>query len=83
MSGTDGQIQQILLRIASLSLFARFSSCDYSYFQFLNLKKWFGEKRFTTREQLIAEIEAYFERLDKLYYSDGLKKLENGLSISS
>jgi len=33
-------------------------------------------KRFTTREQLIAETEAYFEELDKSYYSDGLKKLD-------
>jgi len=49
--------------------------CDY--FLFPNLKKWFGGKRFTTREQLTAETEAYFEGLDKSYYSDGLKKLEN------
>jgi len=56
------------------SIFVRFS-CDY--FLFLNLKKCFGGKRFTTREQLIAETEAYFEGLDKAYYSDGLKKLEN------
>jgi len=41
--------------------------CDY--FLFPNLKKWFGGKRFPTREQLIAETEAYFEELDKLYYS--------------
>jgi len=47
------------------------------YFLFPNLKKWFGGKRFTTREQLIAETKAYFEKLDKSYYSDGLKKLEN------
>jgi len=39
--------------------------CDYSLFP--NLKKWFGRKRFTTREQLIAETETYFEGLDKLY----------------
>jgi len=51
-------------------------SCDY--FLFPNLKKWFGRKRFTIREQLIAKIEAYFEGLNKSYYSDGLKKpLEN------
>ena len=49
--------------------------CDY--FLFSNLKKWFREKRLTTREQLIAETEAYFEGLDKSYYSDDLKKLEN------
>ena len=48
--------------------------CDY--FLFPNLKKWFRGKRFT-REQLIAETEAYFEGLNKSYYSDGLKKLEN------
>ncbi|KYN39192.1 hypothetical protein ALC56_06618, partial [Trachymyrmex septentrionalis] len=34
-------------------------------------------KRFTTREQLIAETEAYFKGLDKSYCSDGLKKLDN------
>ena len=49
--------------------------CDY--FLFPNLMKWFEGKRFTTREQLIAETEAYFEGLDKSYYSNGLKKLEN------
>ncbi|KAG5306987.1 SETMR methyltransferase, partial [Acromyrmex insinuator] len=49
--------------------------CDC--FRFLNLKKWFGGKRFTTREQFIAETEAYFEGENKSYYSDGLKKLEN------
>jgi len=84
----DGQIQRIPLRIASpSSIFARFSRpCDY--FLFPNLKKWFGRKRFITREQLIVETEAYFEGLDKSYYSDGLKKLENhhwiiGSNVSS
>ncbi|KAG5328403.1 SETMR methyltransferase, partial [Acromyrmex charruanus] len=49
--------------------------CDY--FLFSNVKKCFGGKKFTTREQLIAEAKAYFEGLDKSYYSDGLEKLEN------
>jgi len=49
--------------------------CDY--FLFPNLKKWFGGKRFTTKEQLSAETEAYFEELNKSYYSVDLKKLEN------
>ncbi|XP_018351804.1 PREDICTED: glutamyl aminopeptidase-like [Trachymyrmex septentrionalis] len=35
--------------------------CDC--FLFPNLKKWFGKKRFITREQLIAETEVYFEEL--------------------
>jgi len=39
------------------------------YFLFPNLKKWFGGKRFT-REQLIAETEAFFEELDESYYSE-------------
>ena len=47
----------------------------YDYSLFPNLKKWFGEKRFTAREQLIAE--KAFERLDKSYYSNDLKKLKN------
>jgi len=56
------------------------ASCDY--FLFPNLKKWFGGMRFTTREQLIAETEAYFEGLDNHYYINiilfgWLKKLEN------
>ena len=33
------------------------------YFLFSNLKKWFGGKRFTIRELLIAETEAYFEQI--------------------
>ncbi|KAG5334155.1 SETMR methyltransferase, partial [Acromyrmex heyeri] len=49
--------------------------CDY--FLLPNLKKWFGGKRFFIREQLITKTEAYFEGLNKSYYSDGLKKLEN------
>ncbi|KYM76434.1 hypothetical protein ALC53_13149, partial [Atta colombica] len=59
-------------------IFHTLASCDY--FLFPNLKKWFEwfeGKRFITREQLIAETEAYFERLDKSYYLDGLKKLKN------
>ncbi|KAG5333415.1 SETMR methyltransferase, partial [Acromyrmex charruanus] len=54
-------------------------TCDY--FLFPNLKKCFGGKRFTTREQLIAETEAYFEGLDKSYYSDGLKKQVNCIEL--
>ena len=69
--GTNGQIQRISLRIAS-PYSPDLVPCDD--FLFPNLKKWFGGKRFITREH---ETEAYFEGLDKSYYSDGLKKLEN------
>jgi len=54
------------------SIFARFN-----LLRLFPKKKWFEGKRFTIKEQLIAETEAYFEGLDKSYYSDGLKKLEN------
>ncbi|KAG5336727.1 SETMR methyltransferase, partial [Acromyrmex heyeri] len=47
--------------------------CDY--FLFPNLKKWFGGKRFTTREQLIAETEAYFE--GQIILFGRLEKVEN------
>jgi len=70
--GIDGQIQRILLRIASpSSIFARFSPlrlCPVS-----KLEEMVRRKE-TIREQLIVETEIYFEGLDKSYYSDGLKK---------
>jgi len=49
--------------------------CDY--FLFPNLKKWFGENRFTIKEQLITETGAYFEGLDKLLFGwlEKVKKL--------
>ncbi|KAG5345037.1 SETMR methyltransferase, partial [Acromyrmex heyeri] len=55
--------------------FARFSLLRL--FPVSKPEEMFGGKRFTTREQLIVETEAYFEGLDKSYYSDGLKKLKN------
>lgn len=48
--------------------------CDY--FLFPNLKKWLGGKRFTSRDEVIDETNAYFEGLEKTYFSDGIKKLE-------
>jgi len=48
---------------------ADLAPCDY--FLFPNLKKWFGGKRFTTeRAAHRTETEAYFEGLDKSYYSN-------------
>jgi histone-lysine N-methyltransferase SETMAR len=49
--------------------------CDY--FLFPNMKKWLGGKRFEDREELIGETEAYFEGLEKSYFLEGIKKLEN------
>ncbi|KAG5324483.1 SETMR methyltransferase, partial [Acromyrmex heyeri] len=54
------------------------ASCDYflpcDFFLFLNLKKWFGGKKFTSNEEVIAKTEAYFAEFDKSYFSEGLKK---------
>jgi len=41
------------------------------------LKKWLGGKRFSSNEEAINETNAYFEELDKSYYSNGVKKLEH------
>ena len=46
-----------------------------SYFQ--TWRNGSEERDSPPEEQLIAETEAYFEGLDKSYYSHGLKKLEN------
>ena len=48
--------------------------CDY--FLFPNLKKKIIRRK-EIHHQRVAETEAYFERLDKSYYSDSLKKLKN------
>ena len=50
------------------------------FFLFPNLKKWFGGKGLTSNKEVIDETNAYFEELDKSYYSDGIKKLENRLT---
>lgn len=49
--------------------------CDFLLFP--NLKNWLGGKRFTSNEEAINETNAYFEELDKSYFSGGLKKLES------
>ena len=48
--------------------------CDF--FLFPNMKKWLGGKRFTSNEEVIAAIEAYFAEFEKPYFLDGLKRLE-------
>ncbi|GBP03932.1 Histone-lysine N-methyltransferase SETMAR [Eumeta japonica] len=50
------------------------ASCDY--YLFSNLKKWLGGKRFESNEEVITETNAYFESLEKIYYLEGIKKLE-------
>lgn len=47
------------------------------YYLFPNLKRWLQGKRFHTNEEVILETDAYFADFDKLYYSRGIKMLED------
>jgi len=46
------------------------------YYLFADLKKMLQGKRFGSNEEVIAEIEAYFEDKDKSFYKKGVEKLE-------
>jgi len=49
--------------------------CDF--FLFPSLKRSLAGKRFWSNEEVIAAAEAYFASLDKKFFLEGLKKLEN------
>lgn len=49
--------------------------CDF--FLFPNLKKHLAGKKFKTNAEVIAEVEAYFEELDKSKYKEGIMMLEH------
>ena len=49
--------------------------CDF--FLFPNLKKSLAGQKFESNEEIIAATEAYFADLQKTFFLDGLKKLEN------
>ncbi|XP_017486515.1 PREDICTED: histone-lysine N-methyltransferase SETMAR-like, partial [Rhagoletis zephyria] len=51
--------------------------CDF--FLFPNLKKWLGGKKFSSNDEVIAATNAYFEGLEKTYYSEGIKTWEKRL----
>jgi [histone H3]-lysine36 N-dimethyltransferase SETMAR len=47
-----------------------------SYFiLFADLKRMLAGKKFFTNQEVIAEIEAYFEAMSKSYYKNGIEKL--------
>ena len=46
------------------------------YWMFADLKTVFQEKRFGSKEEVIAELEAYFESKDKSFYEKCIKILE-------
>lgn len=45
------------------------------FFLFADLKRMLAGKKFRTNEEVIAEVEAYFEVKDKSYYRNGIEKL--------
>ena len=47
------------------------------FFHFPNMKKWLAGNKFDLNAEVIAEMNAYFEGLEKSYYTEGLEKLEN------
>jgi len=49
--------------------------CDY--FLLPNLKKSLAGQKFASNEEVVAATEAYFADLEKMYFSDGLKKFEH------
>ena len=49
--------------------------CDI--FLFPNLKTWLGRKSFSSNEEVIDVVNAYFADPEKSYFSDGMKKLES------
>jgi len=49
--------------------------CDF--FLIPNLKKSLVGQKFASNEEVVAVTEAFFADLEKTYFSDGLKKLEN------
>jgi len=51
------------------------AACDF--FLFPNLKIWLRGKKFSSNEEVIAAVNAYFEGLETSYFSEGIKKLEH------
>ncbi|KAF7270317.1 hypothetical protein GWI33_016717 [Rhynchophorus ferrugineus] len=51
------------------------------YFLFPYLKRMLAGKKFSSNEEVIAEIEAYFEAKEKSYYKNGMEKLEGRYNL--
>lgn len=47
------------------------------YYLFPSLKRWLEGRRFMSNDEVIAEVDAYFEEFDKSYYSKGIEMLED------
>ena len=71
----DGQNYRIKIRITTHSP----GLAPSDFFLFPNLEKCFGGQRFTSKEEVIVQTEAYFEDLPKSFFLGGLKKLEKRL----
>ena len=40
------------------------------------MKKWLSGKKFSLNDEVITETKEYFAGLEKMYYTEGIKKLE-------
>ena len=47
------------------------------YYLIPNVKRWLCGKRFESNEEVEWETEGYFEGFDKLYYLEGVERLED------
>lgn len=48
---------------------------------YLDPKRMLTGKKFSSNEDVIAEAEVYFEAMKKLYYTNGIEKLEGRYTI--
>lgn len=48
----------------------------FDFYLFPNVETWLGGRKFTTRDEIIPETNAYFEDFPKTYFWAGIKQLE-------
>ena len=73
---TTAKLAEIRYELLSYSPhFPESAPCDFSLFP--NIKKWLGEKWFSSNEEVITETEVYFAGFNKSYFSDGLRAFIN------
>jgi len=62
-------------------LFSRFGFLGLLLLLVPNMKKWLAERRFYSKEEMIAETNAYFAELNQFYYSEGINWSSVGRSV--
>lgn len=75
---TTAKLNELRYEIAPHPLYSPDLSPS-DFFLFPNLKKWLVGKRFTSNEMVIAGTEAFFEGLEKSYFTEEKKNSKNVL----